>query len=347
MPPKASKRPAEESRNFIDSWTSDYFFVEVNSKATCLICNFSLGPTAMKKFNVARHYDSIHKDKEGYGKLTDDERKSKVESLSRQLMQRQNMFKKPKIEKESVLKASYIVCEEIAKSLKPHAEGEFVKKCMLKVVEILAPDQKKKFEDVSLSRPTVCSRIADMSNNLATVLKETVSEFEHYSVALDESTDRTNTAQLAIFVRGVSKDFKVTEELLDLKSLHSTTRGVDVFEKLDESMTDNSLPWAKLSGVASDGAAAMVGENQGVVGLVKKKVASENLDPNNLFICHCFIHQENLCAKCSTLINVMNVLVKCVNVIKSQGLNHVNLKHFLKIWRLNWVTWPIIPKCAG
>ena len=44
-----------------------------------------------------------------------------------------------------------------------------------------------------------------------------------YSLAADESTDRTDTAQLSIFIRGVDAQFSVTEELLDLKTIHGTT----------------------------------------------------------------------------------------------------------------------------
>ena len=44
-----------------------------------------------------------------------------------------------------------------------------------------------------------------------------------FSNALDESTDLSNTAQLAIFIRGVDDDFNVTEELLELVPKKGTT----------------------------------------------------------------------------------------------------------------------------
>lgn len=55
-----------------------------------------------------------------------------------------------------------------------------------------------------------------------------------YSKALDESTDMSHTAQLAVFIRGVSEDFEITEELLGLQPMKGTTQGTDLFTSLIE-----------------------------------------------------------------------------------------------------------------
>ena len=59
---------------------------------------------------------------------------------------------------------------------------------------------------------------------------------------MDESTDMTDTAQLAIFLRGVDSNLHVTEEILDIKSMHGTTTGKDIFENVCQSVTDMKLP---------------------------------------------------------------------------------------------------------
>ncbi len=41
-------------------------------------------------------------------------------------------------------------------------------------------------------------------------------------MALDESTDVTDIAQCAIFVRGVTEDLEVIEEFLDLVPMHGS-----------------------------------------------------------------------------------------------------------------------------
>jgi hypothetical protein len=46
---------------------------------------------------------------------------------------------------------------------------------------------------------------------------------EAFSIALDDSTDASDTAQLTIFIRGVDADFSITEELLALHPLKGTT----------------------------------------------------------------------------------------------------------------------------
>ena len=46
-----------------------------------------------------------------------------------------------KIKSEAVVKASFIVATEIAKSARPFNEGEFVKKCMVNVCDIMCLDK--------------------------------------------------------------------------------------------------------------------------------------------------------------------------------------------------------------
>ena len=47
---------------------------------------------------------------------------------------------------------------------------------------------------------------------------------------MDESTDAKDTAQLAIFIRGINSDFSIFEEFLEIVPLKGTTTGVDIFE---------------------------------------------------------------------------------------------------------------------
>jgi hypothetical protein len=61
--------------------------------------------------------------------------------------------------------------------------------------------------------------MADIKKNL----KEKIARLKAFSTALDDSTDASDTAQLAIFIREADADFNITEELLALQPLKGTT----------------------------------------------------------------------------------------------------------------------------
>ncbi|KAJ0171369.1 hypothetical protein K1T71_012919 [Dendrolimus kikuchii] len=153
--------------------------------------------------------------------------------------------------------------------------------------------------------------------------------FESFSIALDESTDLSDTAQLAIFIRGVDKKFTVTEELLALQPLKGPTTGEDIFIEVQKVFTRFGLPWSKLIAVCTDGAPSMVGLRKGFIGILNEKATELNVQKDNLLVLHCITHQQNLCSKSIRLQNVMNVVVKTINFIRSRGLNHRQFKTFL------------------
>lgn len=114
------------------------------------------------------------------------------------------------------MKASYVIAWEIAKASKPFSEGAFVKTCMLKAAELVCPDKRQALANISLSRPTVTERVEELSSDLKNQLKDKVKYFIAFSIALDESTDVTDVAQLAIFIRGVDVSLNVTEEFVSV-----------------------------------------------------------------------------------------------------------------------------------
>ena len=211
---------------------------------------------------------------------------------------------------------------------KPFSDGEMIKDCIMAASDVICPQLKTDFAAISLSRQTITRRTEQISTDLQTQLRMKVDEFECCSIALDESTDNRDTAQLAIFIRGVDKSLQVTEELLALRSMKDTTTGADILKEVMVALEDFKIDLRKLTGVATDGAPAMIGKNIGFAGLFRKRFEDENLECPAML--HCIIHQENLAAKSLKMENVLATVKSAVNFIKSKGLKHRKFQEFLR-----------------
>jgi hypothetical protein len=93
-------------------------------------------------------------------------RLDKISALQRNLESQQAAFTRPHRDRDNVIQTSYVVSELIAKKLRPHVGGEFVKECMVAAVELLASDKVKLFQSVRLSRRTVSDRITDLAQDI-------------------------------------------------------------------------------------------------------------------------------------------------------------------------------------
>ncbi len=70
--------------------------------------------------------------------------------------------------------------EMIAKAGKPFTEGQFIKDCMLKVADILCPEKKNMFNNLSLSANTVAERITELSSDIYDQLRGKARVFTAY-----------------------------------------------------------------------------------------------------------------------------------------------------------------------
>ena len=183
---------------------------------------------------------------------------------------------------DNVLTVSYEVSELIVKKLKPYDDGAWAKELLVKAAEKLAPKSVHLYQKLSLSRPTVCERIKEMGQDIEDNLKKRSEKFVNFSLCLDETTDIKNTVQLAIFFRGVTSDFQIDQNLLSLESMHKTTRGEDLLQKLLQALGKFDLPLDKLCCVATDGAPPMVGKHKGVVSLLKKEMDARGIRHDRL-----------------------------------------------------------------
>ncbi|XP_029657512.1 general transcription factor II-I repeat domain-containing protein 2A-like [Octopus sinensis] len=148
-----------------------------------------------------------------------------------------------------------------------------------------------------------------------------------YSLALDESVDISGTSQLLIFIRGVDENISITEELASVCSIHGTTTGKDIFDELEQTISDYNLEWEKLSCVTIDGAKNMAGSKKGLVGQITNKL--EELHISNTLFIHCILHQHALCAKALNISCVLNPVIRIINFVRGSSLNHRQFKVLL------------------
>ena len=60
-------------------------------------------------------------------------------------------------------------------------------------------------------------------------IRDKIKSFITFSVAINESADVTDTAQLCVFIRGVDESLTVGEEFLELVPMKDTTTACDIF----------------------------------------------------------------------------------------------------------------------
>ena len=321
------RKVEDENRQFQSEWENLYFFFQVKENAICLICRHST--SIFKSYNLKRHFEQKHYN---YKKYTEDERKVKLGILKAGLTVEQNIFHKKTIQSNAIVNASMRISHIIGKNMKPFSDGQYIKECLVAVAEEIIPKKVKIFSQISLSHQTVARRIDNISNEICSTLNMVSKGFVYFSLALDETTDIKDTAQLAIFIRGVDSEMNITEEFLDVISLKDTTTGKNIKEAVVKCTHDYGLSLANLIGITTDGAASMIGKNIGAVKLIldHRDVMEQSSKSSELFICHCFLHLENLCAQVFDMNHVMSVVIKTVNAIKNNSLKHRQFQDYLQ-----------------
>lgn len=128
-------------------------------------------------------------------------------------------------------------------------------------------------------------------------------------------SDVLNYVQLNVFVR-YSWDGHFVEHLLFCKMVPGRTTGEQIFNILDNFMTETNLHWENCVAVCTDGAAVMIGSKSGVVARIKR------MNPQ-IAVTHCMLHRVILASKdmALELHSVLSTVVHdVVNIVKSKPL---------------------------
>nr|XP_036299949.1 LOW QUALITY PROTEIN: protein TASOR-like [Pipistrellus kuhlii] len=198
----------------------------------------------------------------------------------------------------------------------------------------MCPEKADLFSTVSLSGATMTRRIEEMGDNLQHHLQNSAKKLCYFSLALDKSNDVRDSAQLLIFMRGSNEYFEVTEELAALQSIKGTTTGVDIYEKVCQTVNGLELDWAKLASVTTDGAPSMVGSKRGVTAHIKQEMDKHN-HPHPIAI-HCLIHQQALCFKSLKWDSVMKIVITAFLLSKNKEVPELNDAEWK--WHLAFLT---------
>ena len=94
-----------------------------------------------------------------------------------------------------------------------------------------------------------------------------------YSITLDDSTDIDDTVQLRIFVRGLSKNFEITDELLSMDTMKDRITGEDMFECVKNAFSKIKLSWKNMVSVTTDCCPSLTGKNVGLLKRLSEHVA--------------------------------------------------------------------------
>ena len=279
----------------------------------CLLCQKVFTNEAMKPSRLSEHFKKIH---------PGNEKKplSYFQTLRNKFENRNTISffaTKQSQKNDDGLICSYNISKMIAKSGKPHIIGEqlilpAIEEVLRTVVHHASPSTITKA--IPLSNNTVQRRIDEMASNIEETLCG-ILKTQKFGLQLDESTLPGNEALLLAYARFI-KDENVAQELLFAKELETDTRGVSIFNVVNQFFKDKNIPMNNIVACATDGAPALTGKYKGFLACLKKAAPC-------VFTVHCVIHRQHLVARnlSEQLHKSLNAVIKSVNRIKSQPLN--------------------------
>lgn len=281
-----------------------------------------------KEYNVRRHFKTTHQTFDNEFPPASTARQTKVRALIQSYERSSTTLFRALNMRQSSMAASLRAAWILSKKKRPFTDSETVKECMLAAVEEVVADPKVKdqvitsIKSIPLSDTTTGRRVELLATEVFDTLLSRLKAAEVMSLAVDESTDNADVAQLCLYVR-VFFFFlffdgdRFTEGLLALIPLEGRTTGEIIFDKIVTFFKDNGLDLQRVNLLVTDGAPSMAGKSKGLrarLSAIAPKMQS----------LHCVIHRSVLCSQLSVNFkHTMECVTAIINLIRStSSLQH-------------------------
>ena len=120
-------------------------------------------------------------------------------------------------------------------------------------MDVICPEKRGDISKIILSHQTIARQIEEIGKP-QDIWKVKPLNFIFYALAMDDGTDATDAAQLAIFIRGIDGEYNVTEEMTYLVPLKDTTKSRDLYKTIENMLKQLSLSIVNISGRVTDSA---------------------------------------------------------------------------------------------
>ena len=152
--------------------------------------------------------------------------------------------------------------------------------------------------ELSLSHSSIqnCNKIFDDVNN--NILKSYIEKTLCFGLTIDETEASSSISILGLYARLGLKDGNIWQHKIALCAFYNSCSGENLFKWTLSILEKKSMDIMKCTSITTDGAAAMRGEDKGLVTRLVKHIEQNRSPELALFIntdIYCFSHKENLC----------------------------------------------------
>ncbi|XP_042895982.1 SCAN domain-containing protein 3-like [Parasteatoda tepidariorum] len=246
-------------RQFQTWWTEKYGMISKGDKAVCVLCS---GTVVCRTSSVKRLFETNHK---FVSQKSEPEQKEIIASAMKDRNKQSTSMIKYVGKNCHTSAASYSAANIIARHSKPLQEGEFLKEAWLACALSLFDDFDNKdkiiqrIKDTPLSRNIINERILKLAGNVTDQQKIDINSALFISLCLDESTDITKSAHLAVIARYCVGNV-IKEELIAITSLLTTTKGTDICTAVKNLLIEKEMDLKIIVSATTDGAPSIVGK---------------------------------------------------------------------------------------